>query len=119
MSVVIAGILMTVGALWLLVAAIGLLRMPDLYLRLSTASKTSALGLSLMALAAAVYLGSLGGAARAAAVILFLFLTAPVAAHMIGRAAYFSGAPRWRGTLVDELRGPYELEKQAPKSDAK
>jgi multicomponent Na+:H+ antiporter subunit G len=40
---------------------------------------------------------------------MFFLLTAPVAAHMIGRAAYFVGVPLWSGTITDELRGHYDM----------
>ena len=40
--------------------------------------------------------------------ITFVFLTAPVAAHMIARASYFVGVPLWEGTIIDELRGHYD-----------
>jgi multicomponent Na+:H+ antiporter subunit G len=49
-----------------------------------------------------------GVAVRAVLTIAFFFLTAPVAAHMIGRAAYFIGVPLWQGTIVDELSGHYD-----------
>jgi multicomponent Na+:H+ antiporter subunit G len=45
---------------------------------------------------------------RAFLTIGFFFLTAPVAAHMIGRAAYLIGVPLWKGTIVDELSGHYD-----------
>jgi multicomponent Na+:H+ antiporter subunit G len=41
---------------------------------------------------------------RAVLVIAFFFLTAPVGAHMIARAAYAVGVPLWEGTITDELR---------------
>jgi multicomponent Na+:H+ antiporter subunit G len=50
----------------------------------------------------------IGVGARALATVFFVFLTAPVAAHMIGRAAYVVGVPLWNGTIVDELHGRYE-----------
>jgi hypothetical protein len=40
-------------------------------------------------------------------VVVFIFVTAPVAAHMLGRAAYVSGVPLWEGTLSDDLKGRY------------
>jgi hypothetical protein len=43
------------------------------------------------------------------ATILFIFASAPVAAHIIGRAAYFNGVPLWKGSLTDELRGHYDI----------
>jgi multicomponent Na+:H+ antiporter subunit G len=44
---------------------------------------------------------------RAIAIIIFLLITSPVAAHMIGRAAYFDGVPLWKETIRDDLHGHY------------
>ncbi|MEN9937069.1 MAG: hypothetical protein RLZZ387_3648 [Chloroflexota bacterium] len=96
--------LLVIGALLLLVAAIGVVRMPDVFLRMSAVSKASSLGAGLMLLAAAVSQAEVGAVTRAVAAILFLFLTAPVASHLIGRAAYRRGVPRWRGTVVDDFQ---------------
>ena len=46
--------------------------------------------------------------ARALGVILFILMTAPVAAHVIGRAGYFVGARLWGGTVKDELKPNYD-----------
>jgi multicomponent Na+:H+ antiporter subunit G len=43
-------------------------------------------------------------------VVVFVFVTAPVGAHMIGRAAYLSGVPLWEGTLSDDLKGRYDAQ---------
>jgi multicomponent Na+:H+ antiporter subunit G len=99
---------MFVGAAFLLLAAVGITRMPDLFTRLQATTKAATLGVGCVVLSVAVHFGDLGVAARAAAVIVFVLLTAPVAAHMIGRAGYMVGAPQWDGTIVDELRGQYE-----------
>jgi multicomponent Na+:H+ antiporter subunit G len=59
-----------------------------------------------MLIALALHFGSLGIAARAMAAVLFVVLTAPVAAHVIGRAAYDAGEPLWEKTVADELGRP-------------
>jgi len=102
-----ASVLLLFGAALLFVAAIGLIRMPDLFLRMSATSKGSSLGAGCVLGAVAVSAGDLGTAARALAGVVFLLATAPVAAHMIGRAGYLSGAPLWEGTQCDELHGHY------------
>lgn len=102
-----SALLLVVGALLLLIAAIGVVRMPDVFLRMSAVSKASSLGAGLMLLAAAIWQAEFSVIARAVAAILFLFLTAPVASHLIGRAAYRLGVPIWKGTVVDEF-APYE-----------
>jgi multicomponent Na+:H+ antiporter subunit G len=106
------GILMVVGAGSMFLAAVGLIRMPDVYLRASSSTKAATLGVIGMLLAAAVFFGDAGIATRSVAIILFVFLTAPVAAHMIGRAAYLANTPMWEGTIVDELKGRYDPRKE-------
>jgi multicomponent Na+:H+ antiporter subunit G len=107
MNEVISAILLFVGAAFLLLAALGVVRMPDLFSRMQAASKASALGISCMLLAVAVHFEDLGVTTRSIATIVFFILTTPVTAHMIARAAYFIGVPLWEGTIIDELRGRY------------
>lgn len=104
---VITSILILFGAFLMLVAAIGIIRMPDVFTRMHAATKTSTLGAGSMFLAVAIFYGEIGIATRALLVIAFLFLTVPVSAHMIARAAYFVGTPLWEGTVIDELRDAY------------
>lgn len=100
----IATALVAVGSIFSLLGAVGILRMPDLYMRIQAAAKSSTLGVSCIVLAMMIHFGSAGITTRAVLVIGFLFLTAPVAAHMIGRAAYSSGVSLWEHSVVDELK---------------
>ncbi len=97
-------ITMLVGVLFILIAALGVLRMPDLFLRMSTTTKAATLGVGLVFVAAALSFRELGVTTRAMAVVVFLLLTAPVGAHMLGRAAHLGGVPLWENTIQDELR---------------
>jgi multicomponent Na+:H+ antiporter subunit G len=112
MGAILGTVLMMVGVVLIVIAGIGLLRMPDLYLRMSAVTKAATLGLGLILLGTAVYFADLGVASRALATAVFVLLTAPVSAHMIGRAAYSNGAPLWEGTVLDELNGRYDDETQ-------
>lgn len=115
---IILAILSTAGALAILFASIGILRMPDFYLRLSVTVKASSLGVGLLLICAAImFPDDASITTKAIAIIFFLFITAPIAAHMIGRAAYFTGIPLWKGTIVDELDGMYNKETHELKSD--
>lgn len=96
------------GTFFMLVAAVGLNRMPDLYTRMHGAAKSTTLGITAIMVAAAVYFFSSGAVTRAILVVGFFFLTAPVATHVLARAAYFRRVPRWEGTVVDELSGRYD-----------
>ena len=101
-------ILMTAGVFFILLAGVGLLRMPDMFLRMSTATKASTLGLGLILMGTAVFFWELGITSRAIATSIFVLLTAPVSAHMIGRAAYSDGVPLWDKTKQDDLKEYYE-----------
>jgi len=109
MREIITVIFILLGTFFMFVAAVGINRMPDLYLRMSATTKAATLGAGFMLLAAVVHFSyDIGVSSRALATILFLLATAPVAAHMIGRAAYFNGVPLWKDSVVDELRGRYD-----------
>jgi len=100
-------LLILTGAFFMFLASLGLLRMPDVFLRLSSTAKAGTLGAGLILTGAAVFFNDFSISTRAGAIIVFLLLTAPVAAHMIGRAAYFDGIPLWKGTIQDDLKGHY------------
>jgi multicomponent Na+:H+ antiporter subunit G len=102
----ISGILLVLGALFMAVAALGVYRMPDLYMRMSSSTKASTFGAMLLLGGVALSFLDPATSTKAIAVILFLFVTTPVAAHMIARAAYHTGVKLWEGTHVDELAGP-------------
>jgi len=101
-------ILATTGSVFILLAAVGLIRMPDFYLRVSVTTKAVTLGVGLVLIAAAVHFNEVSVTSRVIAIIVFLFLTAPVAAHVITRAAYFTGTRLWEKTIADDLKGRYE-----------
>jgi multicomponent Na+:H+ antiporter subunit G len=100
-------ILLSLGTFFVLTAAIGILRMPDVYMRLSVVTKAATFGVGLMLGAIAVHFGNFSITVRVLAILFFIFLTGPVAAHMIGRAAYFIGDPLWKNTIRDDLKGKY------------
>jgi multicomponent Na+:H+ antiporter subunit G len=87
----IAGILILAGSLFSALAALGLLRLPDLYTRLHAASKAGVVGAGLIFAAVAVSSGELPVLVRAIFGILFLLLTTPVSAHLLARAAFLAG----------------------------
>ena len=101
-------LLSAVGTVFILLAAIGIVRMPDLYLRISVTTKAATLGIGMILAAAAFYFNDFSVTSRVMAIIFFLFLTAPVGAHMIGRAAYYIGTPLWKESVEDDLKGQYE-----------
>ena len=107
MSDIITSCLMISGSLFSLVAALGMLRLPDTIIRMHAATKAGTLGAGLILIAEATFYQDLGITLRALAAIVFLLLTAPVAAHLIGRAAYYSGIKLWKTTWIDQLKDFY------------
>jgi multicomponent Na+:H+ antiporter subunit G len=94
-----------IGSVFALLAALGVLRMPDVFTRMQTSTKASTLGLGCLLIGAALQLGDLASFVRLASIGAFIFLTTPVSAHVIARASYFAEIPLWTGTVVDERRG--------------
>lgn len=94
----------------MLLAAIGMVRMPDVLTRMHSSTKSATLGVGLIMLGVALFFSDFAIGVRALAIVLFMFMTTPVSAHMIARAAYLSGVPLWEGTLGDEMRGRYDVD---------
>ena len=107
MGPVLSTLLLALGTFFSLVAAIGVLRFPDLFLRMHCSAKSATLGVSCIMLGAAVHFGDLVSYTKAVAAIVFLLVSAPVATHVLARAAFYAGVPLWKGTLSDELSGQY------------
>lgn len=105
------------GAIFVLLAAVGILRMPDLYLRISVTTKAATLGIGLILLCVAAYFGEASITTRVLAIIFFLLLTAPVGAHLIGRASYFVGTPLWKKSVMDDLQGKYSKSAEGSSSE--
>lgn len=106
------------GGLFSLAAAVGVLRLPDILIRMHASTKAGTLGCGLILVAVALHFGDGAIVARSIAAIVFLILTAPVAAHLIGRAAYRTGVPLWHGTVMDELSTASKPGPQAPNDGA-
>jgi multicomponent Na+:H+ antiporter subunit G len=96
-------VLMVAGSLVVFLGAVGLYRMPDVYHRMQASAKASSLGAALLLLAVALHFGEAQVTLRAVAGIVFIFITVPVAAHLLARAAHRIRVPAWSGTLADEL----------------
>lgn len=117
MNDVLIAVLATIGSLAVLIAAIGLVRMPDFYLRLSVTVKAATLGIGMLLTGAALFFTETSVTMKVLAIILFILLTAPVSAQMIGRAAYFIGIRMWKGYVIDELKGKYDKNTHQLNSD--
>lgn len=89
-------LLMLFGAIYILLAAIGMLRFPDVYIRLHASTKLVALGGLGILLGAALAWPEPGAINRVLLIAAFFLLTAPLSGYMISRAGYLSGVEPWR-----------------------
>jgi multicomponent Na+:H+ antiporter subunit G len=83
----VAGVLCLLGGAFAVIAALGILRLPDVLTRMHASTKAGTLASALILVAVAIEFREMGVTAKAVAAILFLMLTAPLAAHMLGRSA--------------------------------
>lgn len=105
------------GALFILSSSIGILRKPDVYLRINITGKASTLGIGLLLIAAGLFFNELAVGTRIIATIIFVFLTISIGGHMLARAAYFTKTPTWEKTKIDELAGHYDYKSHELRSE--
>lgn len=107
MTSIFAGGALVVGAIFCLLGALGMIRLPDVYCRMQSATKATTLGVGLVMLAVAIAFRDIGVTARAATIVLFVFVTAPVGSHMLVRVALILNIPAWPGTRESALQGTH------------
>ncbi len=98
---VLTGVLLVVGAAFGVIAALGLVRMPDVLIRMHGSTKIGTLACGTILAGAAVHFAAPEIIVRVVAIVLFLLLTAPIAAHMIGRSVISTGVPLWQAEGPD------------------
>ena len=81
------GVMVLVGGAFAIVASLGVIRLPDVLTRMHASTKAGTLASSLILAAVALFFDNPSTTAKAIAAVLFLLLTAPLAAHMLGRAS--------------------------------
>ena len=105
-----AALFILAGSFFMLVASLGVFRMPDLLTRMHATTKSGVLGAGLIMCGVMLFFIDSSVTLKALAVMAFTTLTSPIAAHAIGRAGYFIGVPLWDHTVKDELHGRYDEE---------
>ncbi|MCO6390154.1 potassium:proton antiporter [Aliihoeflea aestuarii] len=105
MVAIIAILLKLVGVGFLFVAALGILRLTDPFQRMHASTKAGTLGAGLVVAGATVAIGTTMAIVIGFLTVVFLLLTVPVAGHLLGRAAYVSGASLNVASGRDALEG--------------
>ena len=100
--------LSTLGAVFILIASIGVYKMPDFYSRLSVTIKAATLGIACILIAAVLYFSDFSVTTKAIAIMFFLLITSPVAGFLISKVAYMTGTKLWKDSIMDELKDDLE-----------
>lgn len=95
MMTALAAALVFLGGIFTLIAGIGIMRLPDVFIRMHAATKVGTLGSGLILAGVALHFADPGVVLRCVLIFVFLMLTAPIGAHMIGRAALSIGIVPW------------------------
>jgi multicomponent Na+:H+ antiporter subunit G len=114
---VVSSILILLGTGFMLISTIGLLRFPDFYIRMSAITKGSTLGVGLILSGMSVYFNDPAMLLKVLIIILFTFITSPVAAHVIARTAVHNKVPFWKNTNLKEFEEYLKKEDLKPKDD--
>ncbi|SEG15709.1 monovalent cation/H(+) antiporter subunit G [Vibrio hangzhouensis] len=93
---ILTGILLCLGTFFVVVASLGVLRMPDLYTRMHASTKANTMGLTALLAAVAMGIPDVSVVSRVLGTMLFILLTAPVATHLLGKSMHANGYKMWR-----------------------
>lgn len=104
MGEIIGAIVIAIGVLFDIFGCIGLVRLPDVYNRLQSATKCVTVGTCFILAGSLIMLESVPGTVKGVICIVFILITSPTAAHALARAAYRSGIELWQGSVVDRYR---------------
>ena len=99
------GVLLLGGAGFTLIAALGVVRMEDVYVRMHASTKAATLGLMLVVAALALSVESAAMIEKAVALFLLVLATAPISAHLVGRAVWRVMTPPERHDCAPEVQG--------------
>ncbi|ASJ14223.1 monovalent cation/H(+) antiporter subunit G [Thermococcus radiotolerans] len=110
-------ILVLLGTFFYFLSALGLIRMPDVYNRMQTSTKSATLGSLGVLVGVGIWalgtdFGSIPWLTKTIVIAVFLLLTNPISAHALIRAAYKSGIPLWEGSVVDKYREHLEAKER-------
>jgi multicomponent Na+:H+ antiporter subunit G len=114
---IVSSVFIIAGVAFMIISVVGIIRLPDFYIRMSAITKASTLGIGLILIGIGIYFNEPLLAGKVLIIILFMLLTSPVSAHIIARAAFKDRVPLWKKTFIDEYRPYLKQSSQAQESD--
>ncbi|MCI8630904.1 MAG: monovalent cation/H(+) antiporter subunit G [Firmicutes bacterium] len=99
---IIAVIMIVIGLLFLVISAVGMLRLPDFYSRLHASGNSETLGMMLTLLGFVIYEGANLISFKLIFIFMFVFIGNPIGTHILSKAAYKTGEPVWTNKNNEE-----------------
>ncbi len=103
---IVSAIFIYIGVIFLVISSVGIIRLPDFYIRMSAITKAATLGIGFIVTGITIYFNEVVIMNKSITIILFMLLTSPVAAHVIARAAFRNRVLFWEKTIIEEFK-PY------------
>ncbi len=101
---ILSSVFILVGAVFMLISSIGMIRLPDFYIRNSASTKAVVLGVLLILLGVGIHYNDIMIFIEIFAIIFFIFLISPLAAHIVSRAAVITEVKFWDKTILKDLQ---------------
>lgn len=117
LTLLLSAVCVFLGAVIMLISAIGILRLPDFYCRLSAVTKNSTLGVLFIVVGALLYFNNIEVLLKGLGIMFFIALTSPTSAYVIAKAAIYIKVPFWNKTDLTEFEIPDATEKQEHQQD--
>lgn len=99
---IITSLLLVFGAGFMLISALGIVRLPDLYIRMHASTKASSLGIMLLLAALCIYFFTWVLLVKSIFIVVFIFATVPVASHLLAGTGHMLNVKKWKHTVTDE-----------------
>jgi multicomponent Na+:H+ antiporter subunit G len=102
---IVCSVLILIGSLFMLISSIGIIRLPDFYIRNSASTKAVVLGLAFILFGVGIYFNNILIFLEVIVILFFISLIMPLSAHIIARAACKTNVPFWKNTDLREMKG--------------
>jgi len=114
---IISSVFIIIGTFFMLISSIGLIRLPDFYIRNSASTKALALGIGLILFGIVVYYNQIEIFIELSAIFFFIYLITPLSAHIIARAAAKSKVKFWDRTRNLQALEEYHKQEEEPEKN--
>ena len=95
---IIGSVFLLAGSLFMLIASLGVFRLPDVFMRMHASTKAVSMGMMLLLVGVSVLIPDISVIGKSLAIIIFFYLTLPVSTNLLGKSALDMNLKRWEKT---------------------